>query len=155
MTFEYEEALYRLELLPGERLPDVAIAMLEAGFDSQPIRQLAGLSAPTRRDAGALFEEALAEVRARPITVEHARAIVRDRWIADIAEGREVPIRGAEKLSSIWHQLGSPAALAPFIYMLDLIGEYPEQQSEAVEEMIELARELAHQIPSRSLPNER
>lgn len=30
MAFEYEEAAYVLELLPGEKLPDIAIQMLEA-----------------------------------------------------------------------------------------------------------------------------
>ena len=152
MTFEYEEALYRLGLLPGERLPDVAIAMLEAGFDSQAIRELAGLSAPTRRDAGPLFEEALEAVRAQRISVDDAPAIVRDRWISDIAEGREEPLRGVARLNSIWRELGYPADLAPFVYLSDLVGEEPDHARETVEEMIELARKLASQRSSQSPP---
>jgi len=78
MPFEYEEAQFRLELLPGEQLPEVAVAMLEAGYESQPIRELAGLHRPTRRDAGQLFEEALVTVRPDAMSVERAREVVRE-----------------------------------------------------------------------------
>ena len=144
MRFEYEEALFRLELLAGEKLPEIAYDMLDAGYDTQPIRELAGLTRPTRRDAGPLFEEALEAVRPQPMSVERAREVVRDRLLDDIATGSLEPMAGAAMLNHQWNDLGCPADLSVFIYLTDIADDYPERRSEAAAEIVQLARTLVH-----------
>jgi hypothetical protein len=150
MTFEFEEAAYLLELLPGEELPDVAVRMLDAGFDSQAVRELAGLSRPTRRDAGKLFEEALLTVRTQPMTIERAGEVVRHRILWRIASGDLAPLAGAEAMSRHWHTFGGPAELSKFIYLHDIAEEYPAKRSAAESEIVELARQLVRQWSARN-----
>lgn len=142
MPFEYEEAQFRLELLPGEQLPEVAVAMLEAGYESQPIRELAGLHRPTRRDAGQLFEEALATVRPDAMSVERAREVVRDHLIGAIADGSVDPFKGMRQLNAMWTALGHPADLAALVYLEDVACDYPDKQPAVAEEIVETARQL-------------
>lgn len=150
MSFDFEEAAYLLELLPGEDLPDVAVRMLDAGFDTQAIRELAGMIRPTRRDAGELFEQALAAVRSEAMTLRRAREVVRDRTLWRIATGDLEPLAGADLIGRQWNELGHPAELSQFVYLHDIAEEYPGRRSAAEAEIIDLARALVRQLSVRN-----
>ena len=148
--FEEEEALFRVRQLPGERLPEVACAMLEAGFDSQPIRELAALSAPTIRDAGELFEAALATLGRPALSQEQALAALRNRLVRRIALGEVAPPLGAREIMRQWQDLGSQPELSVFIYLDDLWEEYPQKRAQIEQEIVERARGLLSGVPDAS-----
>lgn len=140
--FEEEEALFRVRQLPGEQLPDIACAMLEAGFDSQQIRELAALSAPTVRDAGELFEAALATLGRPALNEEQIRTALRNRLVRRIAIGAVPPAIGTREITLKWQDLGSPPELSVFIHLDDLWDEYPGKRAQIEHEIVERAREL-------------
>lgn len=88
-------ARYRLGELRGEELPAIAIALLESGHDSQPLRELAGLDRPTLRDAGALFEKVLAAVGQEIPDKRSARRLLLERALELIVSGEVEPDNGA------------------------------------------------------------
>lgn len=142
MAFEHEEALYRLGQLPSERLPSIAIAMLEAGFDSQAIRELAMLSEPSLRDGSQLFEQALEALNRAPLSERESIALVREQALRRISDGVVSPLQGASEMWSVWHMLGYPPDLAPFVYLTDMWDEYPDQHIQIADEIVQTARQL-------------
>ena len=95
-------ARYRLGALRGEELPDIAIAMLENGHDSQPLRELAGLDRPTLRDASALFEKVLAAVGQEIPDERGARLLLLERVLGLIITGAIDPGEGAYE---VWYSV--------------------------------------------------
>ena len=142
MAFEYEEARFRRGDMPGEDLPQVAVAMLEAGFDTQSIRELAGLVRPTLRDAGELFEAALSSLGRPPLTDRQVLDVLREGLLRQTASGELSAIVGARELWALWHDLGHPQDLSTFVYIEDLWCEYPEQRAALEREIRERAQEL-------------
>jgi hypothetical protein len=145
--FEEEEALFRLGRLPGEQLPEIACAMIEAGYDAEPVLELAALDRPTLRDAGDLFEAALATVGRPLLTPEEARASLRALALRRTATGAVTPIQGAGEIWEAWHSLGCPSDLSVFVYLDDLWAEYPEKRAAIEAEIVETARALLNQPP--------
>lgn len=73
MTLELAEALFVSDRLAGENLPGLAVSLLESGIDCPALRELAGLTRPTLRDAGPVFERMVRELgRALPTRDESA-----------------------------------------------------------------------------------
>ena len=142
MAFEYEESLFRTGQLPGERLPDVAIAMMLAGFDSQAVRELAGLVKPTIREAGELFEAAIATLGRAPLSEAQAVASLRDRALRRIISGEVTPIDGTADVSRVWRMLGCPEELTEIIYLQDLWDERPFERAAIEREIVETAQRL-------------
>lgn len=142
MAFEYEEARFRRGELPGEELPDVAIAMLEAGVDTQPVRELAGLVRPTLREAGDLFEAALQSLGRPLLRDDQVLAVLRDGILRRTAKAEISAIAGARDLWSLWHDLGYPQDLSVFVYLEDVWCDHPEQRESVEQEIRERAMEL-------------
>ena len=152
--FEYDEARFRLGLLPGEALPDLALRMLAGGYDTQPIRELAGLVDPTIRDAGELFENALMAVRPDRMPVEKARRVVCKAILRQIVLGEIAPLKGADAISSQWNELGYPARLSVFVYLSDIYDELPDRRPAILKEIVDLAGSSWRKDLMSRLPNE-
>ena len=148
--FEEEEALFRLGRLPGEQLPDIAVAMLDAGFDAQPVRELAALRAPTLRDAGELFEAALASLGRPPLTLDQAATALRNRALRRTGTGEVSPLVGAREIMDAWYALDCPSELSVFVDLDDLWYENPEKRSEIEQEIVDRAYALMPRVPDES-----
>jgi hypothetical protein len=83
MSFDlsYYFALWRIQKLPPERVPGIAIEALEAGFDSPALRRLAALQEPSSADIGTLFDQAMNELGLSPATQEQIESRQTDEWI--------------------------------------------------------------------------
>jgi len=135
MQFEYEEALYRAGHLRGDELPAIALRMVEAGFDSPAACELASLRDPTLRDAGALFEQALAALGRPPMARVRAFTLVQEALLRTVAAGEVDPLEGARKLHLLWLDLQCPEDLAIFVGLEDEASEHPEARAEIAREI--------------------
>jgi hypothetical protein len=122
-------ARYRLGELRGEELPDIAIALLERGDDSQSLRELAGLDHPTLRDAGALFEKVLDEVGQQIPDEDEARLLLLERLLVLIVSGKVDPDNGAYE---VWCTAGElfGEQLDEWVCFVGLASEYEDHSSE-------------------------
>src|SRR5436305_2091962 len=98
MNFEIAEAAWWFGRLPSDRLPDLACAALEAGYDGPTLRQLAGLEAIPAPSAHKLMERALAEVGRRKLSKADAGRILARDYARQIVSGQLSPNAGARKL---------------------------------------------------------
>jgi hypothetical protein len=100
MTLEQAEALFVADSLPGECLPDLAVSLLESGIDCPALRQLAGLTKPTLRDAGEVFERMIRELRRTLPTRDEATWRLAKALAASVLSGetsfREAARQGAK-----------------------------------------------------------
>ena len=119
-------ARYRLGELPGEQLPDIAIALMQEGFDSQALRELAGLDRPTLRDAGHLFERVLEE-RGQPVPdVRSAKLSLLEYVLERIVHGDIDPCSGAYAVWSLASELFSDQQLDEWVRFVGLASEYED-----------------------------
>lgn len=150
--FEYDEAQFRLGWLPGEALPDIAVRMLEAGFDSQALREVAGLRRPTLRDAAGRFEEALVALGRPPMTVQQALALVRRRTLQGLASGATEVESGLRQMRDIWIAGDCSAELAAFVALQDEYDDHPEDREAIAAQVREVAQALVMvRVPRRSV----
>lgn len=95
-------ALYSLEMLPVDDLPQIAIEALEAGYDSVSLRELAGGQSEHPFDFRQKFEKALKELQL-PMPCRRGAAILLACHIAkSILKGEMSPYEGARR---IWWDL--------------------------------------------------
>jgi hypothetical protein len=150
--FEYEEAQFRLGWLPGEALPEVAVRMLEAGFDSQALREVAGLCRPTLRDAADQFEEALVALGRPPMTADQALACVRREALQGLASGATEIESGLRLIRDVWVADGCSAELAVFVGLEDEYFDHPEAREAIAADVREAAQALlAERVPRRAV----
>jgi len=130
-----------------EDMPAFAADALEAGYDGQSLRRLAGLIRPTARDIGDLFERALREIGTVTVRSKEQALFLLSRLVAaDIIAGQIEPLRGAEILASYAMILQYPDSLVNFFQLADLPrwGEYaPDPQKLAADIVAEAHRLLA------------
>ena len=133
-------ARYRLGALRGEELPDIAIAMLESGHDSQSLRELAGLDRPTLRDAGVLFEKVLAAVGQAIPDERGARLLLLERVLELIVTGAIDPGDGAYE---VWYSASElfGEQLDEWVPFVGLASEYEDYQAGRAE----IGREIVDQ----------
>ncbi len=149
--FEYEEAQFRLGWLAAETLPDVAIRMLEAGFDSQALREVAGLHRPTLRDVGDRFEEALSVLARAPMTSSAALQYVRQATIEGLASGDIGVEAGLRLMRDVWSADGCSAELAIFVGLEDEYRDHPDARALVVADVKEAAQALlGNRVPHRA-----
>lgn len=122
-------ARYRLGELRGEELPDIAIALLERGEDSQSLRELAGLDHPTLRDAGELFEKVLDDVGQQIPDERAARLLLLERLLELIIGGEVDPDNGAYE---VWCTAGElfGEQLDEWVCFVGLASEYEDCPAE-------------------------
>ena len=147
MNIRLALAQYALDALPGESAPDVALALLEAGYDSSTFGVLATMRSPTWRDARDLFEEGIAAAGLTIPTVQAAQAIVVSDTVAGLADGSIEPRRGAGTLWSMWHDLEDRFDLSGFIGLADEWDDHPDERGAIEADIVAYARELRHKYP--------
>jgi hypothetical protein len=103
VDLEMTAAEWEAGLLPPERLPAVAIELMEAGYDSHHLRLVAGL-VPAEMDEGHdLFARALAELDLPRTRTEDERGVaLAAEYARRMLAGRVAPYEGAR---TVW-QLG-------------------------------------------------
>ena len=136
-------ARYRLGELSGEELPDIAIALMNDGFDSQALRELAGLDRPTHRDADELFERVLEE---RGVVVPDQRSAQRlmlEYLLESIVRGDVDPGDGAYNVWGLVGDLFNSRELDQWAIFAGLASEFedhPGAREELAAQIIGLAR---------------
>lgn len=93
MQLEIAIARWVLGLVSSENLPEIAVHVLEVGFDTPALRQLAGESRPLMRNAGPMFEKVLVEIGTMLPTKSEAGLIVAREYATEIAEGSSLRTR--------------------------------------------------------------
>jgi hypothetical protein len=109
-------AAVRFELgeLGSDQLPDVAVKLLQEGYDSPSLRVVAGDLHPDMAETGKTFRDALQELGVR-ITLKEA-LLIRARSIAEaIVEGAVAPMAGASDLYYLDRHFGDVPELQPFL----------------------------------------
>lgn len=140
---------YCSKVLP-EDMPQFAADALEAGYDGLALRRLAGLTRPTSRDVGDLFERVLREIGTVKVQSKEQALIFLSRLTAmDIVEGRIEPLRGAEILANYAMALEYPYFIAEFVQLADmpLWGDYAPNRQKLAQEIIAEARLLLASVP--------
>jgi hypothetical protein len=86
--------------LAPDRMPQAAIDLLVAGFDSPALRLAAGLDGADPREQRATFGKALEELGELPLTREEVGRRLFRLWAERIDAGEVEPLDGARAL---WH----------------------------------------------------
>jgi hypothetical protein len=133
MNLNLIAAYWRLNRLPGERLPEIAQKVLEQGVDSASLRILAGEQNATISESGTLFERVLSELNIEiPSQREAVRRIVHYQ-AQNIISGNALPVKGAEQISEVAYELSdAKPRLSVFVMLADdyeeFSGEYQIRQ---------------------------
>jgi hypothetical protein len=116
---------------------------LEAGYDGVSLRKLAGLIAPTSRDVGDLFQNALQEIGTKITSKEQGILFLSKITAADILEGRVDPAQGAAILAHYSRMLNY-RYLADFDQMSEMLdlGEYAPPKTQIIRDILAHARML-------------
>lgn len=92
---------WALDRLHGEQLPEAAIMLLEDGFDSPSLRELAGQQRPVLRDAAPLFRDRLTEIGLVVPPPEVAAMRLGMYYAGEIVSGRIEAFAGAREIWQI------------------------------------------------------
>jgi hypothetical protein len=133
-----------------EDMPRFAADALEAGYDGEALRKLAGLVRPTSLDVGNLFRQTLHEIGNIKILTREQAVFAMSRITAtDIIEGRVEPIQGAEILARYAGMLNYPPYLAEFLQLSEMPhwGKHAPNRQTLIEAIIDQARELLANVP--------
>ena len=123
--FEITLAYWQLDLLRGDQLPALAVAALEARLDSGSLRILAGLTDPTRDEAGPLLLQAAEEIGvAVPGRREAGFSVARD-IARRILSDEVTPHVGARLIwTQVYNAIGQPDQLGPFVYLASELDDF-------------------------------
>jgi hypothetical protein len=93
-----------LNRLPGEFIPDVAVAALEEGIENDEIIELAGMERPTFSEVKQVFLDAILKLRIHIPNVREATLCLAKELSEKIITGSISPYEGARK---IWWELSN------------------------------------------------
>jgi hypothetical protein len=134
-------ARWRLGLVTGEELPDLATDLLLSGTESPAVVALAGESGTTLRDAGRLFERVLADLGCARLDECGAGRILARDWAERIVRGELDPYEGASQIWRVsYYACNEPSDLVPFV---GLASQYQDSEAYRVklrEDIIQAAR---------------
>lgn len=129
-------------LIPPERLPAIAVRLMEAGYDSPSLRLTAGLLPLEVEDAHDLFKQALGELGDPRIRDERERGLALiQEYGKRVAAGTVSPYDGARTIWQIaidsfdnesWLAAGSPDGL---VILADEWEQLPDQRDEIERDM--------------------
>ena len=128
-----------------ERVPDLAVAALEAGCDTPAIRTLAGLDGGTRAEIEPLLLRALEEVGETLPSIDEAREFLVDRWARLIADGSVPPYRGAKELWNLshhWWERPEWHRLSLFVGLASEWEDYPPGRNDFERRIVAAARKF-------------
>lgn len=135
-------------LLPPERLPQIAVDLLGAGFDSPTLRIIAGLLPAETSDAHDQFERALRELGHAHTRPEGRRGLLLVReFAARMVDGRIPPYHGARAIWQLWLDYEDPdwpvvPRLDAFPIGYDEWEQLPDLRPKIEADLIEEARRL-------------
>ena len=116
-------AQWVLGRLDPEDLPPLAGRFLQEGFDGQSLRELAGLTKPTRADIEQLVDAALGETGAESMDGLSAAWTVARSIAAKIIRGDLAPHDGARDIGNVARM---NAELAPLMVFAGLASEWED-----------------------------
>lgn len=132
----------------------MAIALLNEGLDSQPLRELAGLDRPTLRDACALFDRVL-EQHGIPVPDKRSAQLLMLEYYLDRLARRDVdPCVGAYEVWAMAGDLFDGEQLKAWVGFVGLASEYEDHAAERAElgaEIVTLARDTLPQLCKPSI----
>jgi hypothetical protein len=144
MDIELAEAMWRLGVLPPEALPGLAREALEQGLEGPSLEALAELHAPTRLQAGGLFEEALSEIGRPPMSLPDAGLRLAQDLAAKILTGELTPQEGAHRIVwDVWDRCRELERLGVFVTLEEALEKQPEHRDLVEEGIRREARRLA------------
>jgi hypothetical protein len=132
----------------GDELPRLAIQLLTAGYDSLPLRELAGETTATLHDWSPRFASALAHAGAASLTRDQAKSVLVRATSADIVAGRVTPEAGATQLATLWIEFPTDRDLGRYYALADDWLEYPEQRDALTTEIHLHARAIVERAVS-------
>lgn len=128
--------------IQGHELPGLATELLTAGYDSLPLRELAGETTATLHDWGARFAAALAQAGAPSLTRDQAKHVLLRATSADIVAGRVTPELGATQLATLWIEFPTDRDLGRYYALVDDWLEYSEQRDALTAEILAHAQAI-------------
>ncbi len=137
MTLDIAEALFVLNLLSNDKLPEVAVAALVDGIDNRPLRILAGLSSVELQTAREFFTQALELLGRGKLSKEEA-ARRYTRFVArQILSGELSPYEGARRIWGASTKVDTEFHdVDPFIYAASEYEDRPEDREFFTKEIL-------------------
>ncbi|MEP6574256.1 MAG: hypothetical protein ABJD11_16260 [Gemmatimonadota bacterium] len=132
-------------------MPTIACDLLGAGIDNQPLREVAGLCAPTLRDAGPVFDRALSEAGAGAMTREAAITVYVEELSAEIVAGRMEPYSGAKLCGHWWHEFLKDKRVGLYFSYADAWEESPSARPEIEAAIRDHAKMVLTQDPALAI----
>lgn len=141
MNIKLAQAYWVLNLLPSDKLPDIAVSALELGSEANALQMLAGLSPDETDEARALFERSLKELGIPAVSASDAANIVAVEISKQIVRGDLSPEEGANKLWEVSIHVGDKAFhdLDSFIYAASEIKSRPHERNHFNQEIVKEA----------------
>jgi hypothetical protein len=140
MSPETLGALARLNMLDGETLPDRACELLEAGIDTQAVRELAGLHRPSLSEAQPLLQRALRELNVAEARPDDAILVALD-FAERIIAGSMPADRGYE-IGTLWRDHSAVDDLGRFYGLWAQWDDDPKYRPELKADILTSAKEL-------------
>jgi hypothetical protein len=135
--------MYSLGEIQPETLPLLAAEALEAGYDSQSLRELAGTSSADTDAIMALFPKALTELGLRAPSPPDAGLMLARSIADDIVEGRIVPYEGARRIWwKVFTRFPQLTQLTPFVGMASEYEDDKTHRSEYSQLIVDEAKKL-------------
>jgi hypothetical protein len=144
MNIELAEALWILEMLSQDELPDIAIELLDDGLYSPDLQKLSELSPDSSNEISDAFERSLLSLGRGRLTKTNAVQIYARAIAAEILNGEITPYSGARKIWDATLKIADPTVpdLDPFIYAASEHEERPNDREFFNQEILKCAREL-------------
>lgn len=147
MSLDEIEVLWALKLLPIDKLPQTAIDLLEAGYDSQPLLELAGLSKSELTEATDLFAKVLFEIGRTPLSKREAALRYTGLISKEIILGKISPYNGAKQIWRASIGLEEPLhEVDTFVYAASEFEDRPDDRDFFADEIVKEARRWADHL---------
>jgi hypothetical protein len=145
------EARWWFGQIPNSKVPETALDLLEAGYDSPTLRQIAGIDDKSAIDLGTLFEIALKELGRSELSRDQAAKYLAAEICQEIVTGQLTPYEGARKIWwEIWENQRSLEVLRPFV---GLVSEYEDDQSHRKEYSDDILKEASEFLQNQVNPS--
>ncbi len=141
LSWDVALALWTLELLDSDQIPDVATLALQRGIDSQQLRVLAGTIPTPGASLRESFSSALQNLGVRLPPRDGATRVLAKCLALQILDRTLDPIDGARKMAEIARAVGGGfSELDAFIYAESEAEDRPDDRQFFHEEIIKAAR---------------
>jgi hypothetical protein len=128
-------------------MPSMAAELMLEGYDNQSLREIAGMSNPTLRDEGKLFDKALVEAGFTKLPAVEAVGTLAWDIAKAITIGEIDPERGARELAGLWSGNRGIDELVEFYGCTDEYDDHPTARGEIDEDVIRLSQAFLEAHP--------